>query len=165
MRKLGVFVFVLLGATILSAHPHFNKTVTAQLPGDVEATITYQTVPANEEHAQNAPNGSFITPRSPKLTLSGDLMAGSLSIPAGEYIIGVVKNSANDWTLALYPGTLGRGETPADSDLIKLDSMFFTVAEPVEHLTLDFTPGHGRHEGKAVLLINFGTLALHGTLG
>ena len=165
MRKLGVFVFILLGATILSAHPHFNKQITAQLPGDVEATITYQTVPANEEHTNAAPNGSFVTPRSPRLTLSGDLMAGSLSIPAGQYIIGVVKNSASDWTLALYPGTLGQGETPADSDLLKLDSMFFTVTEPIEHLTLDITPGHGKHEGKAVLTINFGSMAVHGALG
>ena len=44
MRKSGIFVVVLLGATILSAHPHFNKTITAQLPGNVEATIAYQTV-------------------------------------------------------------------------------------------------------------------------
>lgn len=165
MRKIGLFVFVLLGVTILSAHPHFDKTITAQLPGGVEATIAYQTVPANEEHTQNAPNGSFVTPRSPRLTLSGDLMAGSLSIPAGEYIIGVVKNSANDWTLALYPGTIGRGETPEDSKLLKLDSMYFTVSEPIEHLTLDITPGHGRHEGKAVLSINFGTMVVHGSLG
>ena len=165
MRKVGILVFILLGATILSAHPHFNKQITAQLPGDVEATITYQTVPANEEHTNAAPNGSFVTPRSPRLTLSGDLMAGSLSIPAGQYIIGVVKNSASDWTLALYPGTLGQGETPADSDLLKLDSMFFTVTEPIEHLTLDITPGHGKHEGKAVLTINFGSMAVHGALG
>ena len=165
MRKLGVFVFILLGATILSAHPHFNKSITAQLPGDVEATIAYQTVPANEDHTNAAPNGSFVTPRSPKLTLSGDLMAGSLSIPAGEYIIGVVKNSNSDWTLALYGGTIGRGETPADADLLKLDSMFFRVTDAIEHLTLDITPGHGKHEGKAVLSINFGTLAVHGSLG
>ena len=165
MRKSGIFVVVLLAATILSAHPHFNKTITAQLPGNVEATVAYQTVPANEDHTNAAPNGAFVTPRSPKLTLSADLMAGSLSIPAGEYIIGVVKNSPNDWTLALYGGTLGRGETPADADLLKLDSMFFTVTELIEHLTLDITPGHGKHEGKAVLSINFGSMAVHGALG
>ncbi len=165
MRKPGIFVFVLLGATILSAHPHFNKQITAQLPGDVEATVAYQTVPANEEHTNAAPDGSFVTPRSPKLTLSADLTAGSLKLPAGEYIIGVVKNNASDWTLALYPGTIGRGETPDNSRLIKMDSIFFTVTEPIEHLTLDITPGHGRHEGIAVLSINFGSLAVHGALG
>ena len=71
MRKSGIFVVVLLGVTILSAHPHFNKTITAQLPGNVEATIAYQTVPANEDHTNAAPNGTFVTPRSPKLTLVG----------------------------------------------------------------------------------------------
>ncbi|MDA2934706.1 hypothetical protein MYX82_10245 [Acidobacteria bacterium AH-259-D05] len=164
MKKLVVFVFVLLGATLLLAHPHFNKTVTAELPGGVEAIITYQTVPANEEHAQNAENGTFITPRSPLLKISGELQSGSVTIPAGELIIGVVKNSAEDWSLALYPGKIGRGETADSSKLIKLDSMFFRTTEPIEHLTIDITPGHGRLEGKAVLSINFGTLTLHGAL-
>jgi hypothetical protein len=157
VQKLGIFVFVLLGATILSAHPHFNKQITAQLPGDVKATIAYQTVPANQEHTNTVPNGSFVIPRSPSLTLSGDLIAGSLTIPAGRHIIGVVKNSTSDWTLALYPGALGLGETAEDS-------MFFTVSEPIEHMTLDITPGHDRHEGKAVLSINFSSLTVQGAL-
>ena len=164
MKKLGVFMLVLGGTTLLLAHPHFIKTVATVLPGGVEATITYQTVPANEEHTQNAENGSFMTPNSPRLKLSGELKSGSMTIPAGELIIGVVKNSAEDWTLALYPGRIRRGETTDNSKLIKLDSMFFRTTEPIEHLTIDITPGHGRLEGKAVLTINFGTLVLHGAL-
>ncbi len=164
MKKVGVFVLVLVGATVLMAHPHFNKKVIAQLPGGVEATISYQTVPANEQHTQGAAIGSFLTPRSPGLNLSGELRVGSTVIPAGDLIIGVVKNGAEDWTLALYPGQVGRGETLDTSRLIKLDSMFTRTSEAVEHLSIDINPGHGRFEGKAVLIINFGTLTLHGAL-
>ena len=41
----------LLAAAAAMAHPHFNKTVTAKLPSGVDATITYNTTPANEIHA------------------------------------------------------------------------------------------------------------------
>ncbi len=164
MKKLGTFLLILVGAAFVTAHPHFNKKVTAQLPGGVEASISYQTVPANEEHTRNAEVGSFVTPRSPRLALSGELKVGSITIPAGESIIGVVKNSADDWTLALYPGQLGRGQELDSSKLIKLDSMFSRTEDLIEHLTIDISPGHGRLEGKAVLTINFGTLALQGAL-
>jgi len=63
MKQLGTFLVILVGATFVIAHPHFNKKVTAQLPGGVEASISYQTVPANEEHTSNAEVGSFVTPR------------------------------------------------------------------------------------------------------
>jgi len=164
MKQLGTVLLILVGATLVIAHPHFDKKVTAQLPGGVEASIIYQTVPANEEHTRNAEVGSFITPRSPRLALSGELVVGSTTIPAGELIIGVVKNGPEDWTLALYPGQLGRGQAPESSELIKLDSMYWKTEDVFEHLTIDITPGHGRHEGKVVLTIHFGTLALHGAL-
>ena len=164
MKKIGVFVLTLAGTTFLMAHPHFNKKLSAELPGGVEATITYQTVPANEEHARSAEVGSFITPRSPRLELSGELKAGMVTIPAGQLIIGVVKNGPEDWDLALYPGKLERGETLDTSKLIKLDSMFSRTREAIEHLTIDISPGHGRLEGKAVLVISFGTLSLQGAL-
>jgi hypothetical protein len=164
MKKLGTFLLILVGAAFVTAHPHFNKKVTAQLPGGVEASISYQTVPANEEHTRIAEVGSFLTPRAPRLALSGELKVGSVTIPAGESIIGVVKNGPEDWTLALYPGQLGRGQELDSSKLIKLDSLFSKTADPTGHLTIDITPGHGRHEGKAVLTISFGTLALQGAL-
>lgn len=164
MKQLGTCLLILVGATFVIAHPHFNKKVTAQLPGGVEASVSYQTVPANEEHTSNAAVGSFVTPRSPRLALSGPLTVGSITIPAGELIVGVVKNGANDWTLALYPGKLGRGEAPESSKLIKLNSMYWKSEEVIEHLAIDITAGHGKLEGRAVLTINFGTLALHGAL-
>ncbi len=155
---------LLLGGTLVLAHPHFNKTVTVSLPGGVEATITYGTTPANEMHAANAKVGEFVTPRQPRLKVSADLKAGSVTIPAGEYIIGVIKNSENDWTMALYAGQLGRGAKPETSKLIKLDSMYSSAAGKAEHMLVDISPGTGKLEGRAVLTLHFGSMFLAGAL-
>ena len=100
---------VLVAAALVFGDPHFNKTVTVKLPGGTEATITYNTTPANEAHATGAAIGAFLNPRNPKLKLSGELKSGSGTIPAGEYTIGAIKNGDNDFTLALYPGSIQRG--------------------------------------------------------
>ena len=164
MKRLSLLGVVLVGTTVVLAHPHFRKTLTVDLPTGVEASISYRTVPANEIHATSAQVGSFVTPRAPRLTLSGELSAGSLTIPAGEYTIGVIKNSAEDWTMALYPGRLGRREAPDTSKLIKLDSTYSGSEGTTEHLLIDIAPGHGRLEGRAVLLIEFGSMTCAGAL-
>jgi hypothetical protein len=158
----GTLMFVFMGATLV-AHPHFRKSVTAKL-GSVDATITYQTVPSNEAHAQNAKVGTFVTPRAPRLTLSGEVKAGAVTLPAGEYTIGAIKNSDKDWTLALYPGQLARGAEPDMSKMIKLDSLFSTTHGTAQHMVLDILPGQGKQEGKAALVLHFGTLYLAGAL-
>ncbi len=152
-------------ASAALAHPHFKKTVTASLPGGVEATITYNTTPANETRAQNATVGEFVTPRRPVLELSGEVKAGETTLAAGQYTIGVIKNAENDWTLALYPGRLGRGDTPDAAKMIRLDSMFSADKGKAGHMLLDLTPGDGEFEGKAVLTLHFGSLFLAGALG
>ncbi len=155
---------LLLAAATATAHPHFNKTVTAKLPSGVDATITYNTTPANEIHAAKAAVGTFVTPRRPMLKLSGEVKAGALTIPAGEYTIGVIKNSEKDWTMALYPGAVGRGDTPDVAKAIKLDSLFSSTHGPAEHMLVDITPGDGKLEGRAVLTLHFGNLFLSGAL-
>lgn len=164
-RALAVLSLVGLGA-MASAHPHFNKTITADLPGGVQAVITYNTTPANETRAVEAPVGVFTTPRAPKLKLSADLKVGDkVVLAAGEYIIGVVKVSATDWTMALYQGALARGAAPDPAKVIKLESIFDEKIAPAAHMLVDITPGHGKFEGKAVLTLHFGTLFLSGLLG
>ncbi len=114
-------------------------------------------------HAEKAQVGTFVTPRGPRLTLSGELKAGAVTVPAGEYTIGVIKNNANDWTMALYPGRPPRGQVDM-SKVIKLDSMFMQGAGEADHMLIDITPGHGKFEGKAVLTLHFGKLFLAGAL-
>jgi hypothetical protein len=155
---------VLLAAATAAAHPHFNKTVTAKLPSGADATVTYNTTPANEIHAAKAAVGTFVTPRRPMLKLSGEVKAGTATIPAGEYTIGVIKNSETDWTMALYPGAVARGETPEAAKTIKLESLFSSKHGPAEHMLIDITPGDGKLAGRAVLTLHFGNLFLSGAL-
>ena len=164
MKRIAFAFLAASGAATAFAHPHFNKTVTAKLPSGVEVTIAYQTTPANEMQAQNVKPGEFASPRRPTLKLSADLKTDKQTIPAGEYSIGVVKNSEKDWTMALYPGVPPRGVPVDMSKLIKLDSLFESGKGTAEHMLLDVTPGHGKFEGKAVLTMHFGTLFLSGVL-
>jgi hypothetical protein len=155
----------LLTAAAAIAHPHFNKTVTAKLPSGVDATITYNTTPANEIRATEAVVGTFVTPRRPTLKLSGEIKAGAVTLPAGEYTIGVIKNSENDWTMALYPGVIPRGGEAVDvKKAIKLESAFSSAQGTAEHMLIDISPGVGKFEGRAVLTLHFGHLFLAGAL-
>ncbi|MGH8248732.1 MAG: hypothetical protein ACREUU_20165, partial [Gammaproteobacteria bacterium] len=118
------------------------------------------TIPSNEIHATNAAVGAFVTPRQPRLKLSADVKVGDVTLAAGEYVIGVVKNSASDWSMALYAGTLARGATPDPAKLTKLDSMYSTGHGKAEHMLLDISPGSGKFQGKAVLALHFGSMYL-----
>jgi hypothetical protein len=164
MKRTVLTLLLASAAVTVLAHPHFPKTVTAKLPSGVEVTITYGTTPANEMQAQNVKPGEFVSPRRPMLKLSAELKTATATLPAGDYTIGVIKNSEKDWTMALFPGTPERGK-PADmGKVIKLDSMFEGGKGTAEHMLVDVTPGHGKFEGKAVLTLHFGTLFLSGSL-
>ena len=164
-RAAGLAFAATAAAAIATAHPHFNKTVTATLSPGVELAVTYNTTPANEMRAQAVKVGEFVSPRGPVLKLSGEVKTEKATVPAGEYTIGVIKNAEKDWTLALYPGRLARGQAPETAKAIKLDSMFEGDKGTAEHMLIDVTPGHGRFEGKAVLTLHFGSLFLSGLLG
>lgn len=165
MKRSAIVASLLVGlAGAAGAHPHFNKTVSAKLPSGVEATITYNTTPANEVRATEAPVGAFVTPRRPVLKLSGPLETGSVTVPAGEYTIGVIKNAEKDWTMALHPGVLGRADKPDAAKAIKLESGFSSDHGTAEHMLVDITPGSGKLEGRAVLTLHFGGLFLSGAL-
>jgi hypothetical protein len=163
-RAVILGLFAVAFARAAAAHPHFNKTVTATLPQNVEATITYNTTPANEAHAQNAKVGDFVTPRRPVLKLSAELKGEKQTLPAGEYTIGAIKTGAKDWVLALIPGRLDRTTPPDVSKAIRLDSVFATDKGTAEHMLIDITPGSGKFTGKAVLTLHFGSLFLAGVL-
>jgi hypothetical protein len=157
-------VVVLLVAAVAAAHPHLNKTVTAKLPSGVDATVTYNTTPANEIRAQEAKVGTFVTPRRPMLKLSGEIKAGALTIPAGDYTIGVIKNGEKDWTMALYPGATPQGAAIDVAKTIKLESEFTTTHGSAEHMLIDIVPGDGKLEGRVTLTVHFGSLFLAGAL-
>ena len=165
MKKVLVLAVVLLSATALVAHPHFQKTTTAKLSDTVEVSLSFFTVPANMSHLADIATGDFVSPGLPKFKSGNAITAGGASIPAGTYTVGVIKNGADDWTMALSPGELGFGDKPDMSKLIKLDSSFMKGNDPVAHLVVDVFPGSGKFEGKAVILLGFGTMWVEGLIG
>lgn len=161
---MALSALVVLGGRPALAHPHFQKTIVVKLPSGTELTLTYNTTPANEMRAAEVKVGSFVTPRRPQVKLSAELKAGAITVAAGEYTLGVIKNADNDWTMALYPGAIERGATPDPAKAIKLDSTYSGAQGKAEHMLIDITPGAGRFEGKAVLTLHFGTMFLAAAL-
>lgn len=162
MKKFFVLCLVLLTASAVIAHPHFRKTTTVKI-GDSDVSVSFFTVPSNMSHLEGIADGEFVSPGRPSLKVSADLTAGSASIPAGTYVVGAVKKGES-WAMVLYPGELGRDETPDMSKVIKLDSQFHKSSDPAEHLVVDIYPGSGKAEGKAVVMIGFGTMWLDGVI-
>lgn len=164
MKKIAVGAMALLAASAVFAHPHFQKSTSAELPGEIQASVSYFTVPGNESHAASTEVGAFVAPGLAKLELSKAVKAGMSSVPAGTYTVGAIKNSADSWTMALSPGALEFGDSPDMSKLIKLDSEYEKSSETIDHLSVDITPGHGKFEGKAVVALSFGSMRLVGAL-
>ena len=161
---LSAAALLLLATALVTAHPHMRKSVTAQLDGDIEATLTYFTAPANEEHAANAKVGEFSAAFA-RLKLGGTLAVGDAKLEAGEYTVGAIKNGDDDWTLALYPGQIPRGESADMAKVIKLESAFDHDHGMANHIYFDIQPGSGPLAGKSVLIWHFGSLHLQGALG
>ena len=152
----------MLTAPVLVAHPHFQKTTSAKLTDDLEVSISFVTVPANMDHVANIGNGEFVSPGLPKFKNSSAITAGGASIPAGHLYRGCRKNGADDWTMVLSPGELSFGDAPDMGKLIKLDSSFIKANDDTGHLVVDVFPGAGEFEGKAVILLGFGTMWVQG---
>lgn len=164
MKNVLVLAVVMLTATSLVAHPHFQKTTSAKLTEDLEVSLSFFTVPANMAHVAEIANGEFVSPGLPKFVSSAAISAGGASIPAGTYTVGVIKNGAEDWTMVLSPGELAFGDSPDMSKLIKLDSAYNKSNDDSGHLVVDVFPGEGQYEGKAVILLGFGTMWVQGLI-
>ena len=165
MKKAIALAVVLLTATALIAHPHFQKTTSAKISENVEVSLSFFTVPANMEHVAKIGAGEFVSPGLPKFETPSAITAGSASVPAGTYTVGVVKKRDSDWQMVLSPGQLAFGDSPDMAKLIELDSTFKKSNDPVDHLVVDIFPGDGKFEGKAVILLGFGTMWVQGLIG
>ena len=162
--KRAVFVgLVLLSAAGLMGHPHFNKRVIAILPGGIEAIMAYRTIPVNEAHLEKVQTGDIVSPRGPRLTLTGEVMAGSVKVTSGTYTVGMLKKAADNWTLVLSPGRLLKTVKPDRSKLIHLESTYSMVKEHAAHIEIDITPAPDKSRN-AVISFHFGQMLLQGVL-
>lgn len=151
-------------AALAAGHPHFNKTVSTTI-GEVEVTLTYNSTDANMERVAAVEAGTFVSPRGPRLNLSGDLTAGDMTISAGEYTIGVIQGDDGSWTMALHEGTIPRGEMPDMGKVSRLDSRYSEDMGTADHMLIDITAGSGDFAGKPVLTIHFGGMHLQAAIG
>ncbi len=151
-------------AALAFAHPHFNKTVSTTI-GETEVSVSYNSTDANMERVAAVEAGAFVSPRGPRLNVSADVMAGDVTISAGEHTIGVVKGDDGSWTMALHEGTIPRGEMPDMSKVMKLDSRFSDQMGTADHMLIDITAGSGDFAGKPVLTIHFGNMYLQAAIG
>lgn len=166
MKRIPILASAALGLTVASlalAHPHLKKTITATLPAGGDATISYSTEPSNESYTAKAAAGSFLHAGA-RLTLSAETKAGAVTLPAGEYTIGAIKNGDNDYTMALYPGRVRLSDIPDRAKMVKLESVFSRDMGTAHHMLVDISPGDGKLEGKTVLTVHFGSLYLAGAL-
>lgn len=149
---------------LAAAHPHFNKTVSTTV-GEVEVSVSYNSTDANMERVAAVEADTFVSPRGPRLNLSGEVMAGGTAIAAGEYTIGVMKSMDGAWTMALHEGRIPRGEMPDMAKVTKLDSRYSEDMGSAAHMRIDITAGSGDFAGKPVIEIHFGHMHLQAAIG
>ncbi len=163
MKKTVFVGLALLSTAGLIGHPHFNKRVIAIMPGGIEAIMAYRTVPVNEAHLEKVKTGDIVSPRGPRLTLTGEVMAGSVKVTSGTYTVGMLRKAADDWSLVLSPGRLLKTVEPDRSKLIHLESTYSMVKEHAAHIEIDITPAPGKSRN-AVISFHFGHMLLEGVL-
>ena len=85
MLKKAALCMLGLGVAVnLAAHPHFNKKVSTKVSDTLEVSLAYNSTDANMERVEAAEAGTFVTPRRPSVTFSGDAMSGSAKIGAAK---------------------------------------------------------------------------------
>ncbi len=165
MKRIALVAVSLLAiAAAAAGHPHFNKTVSTTI-GETEVSVSYNSTDANMERVAAVEAGAFVSPRGPRLNVAADLMAGDMTIAAGEYTIGVVKGEDGAWSMALHEGRIPRGEMPDMGKVMKLDSRYSEDMGTADHMLIDITAGSGDFAGKPVLTIHFGHMHLQAAIG
>ena len=163
-RTLSFALAALALAALAAGHPHFNKTVSTTI-GEVEVSVSYNSTDANMDRVAAVEAGAFVSPRGPRLNVGGDLMAGGMTIGAGEYTIGVMKGDDGAWTMALHEGRIPRGEMPDMAKVMTLDSRYSEMMGTADHMLIDVTAGSGDFAGRPVLTIHFGNMHLQAAIG
>ena len=163
-QKILILLVAFLLVHIVVAHPHFKKTVVADMRGKA-VKLEFTTYPFNEAHLSEVQKGFVFHCGTALLSITADATSGKTSVPAGEYILRAQANSLDDWTLILVPAAGVENSYEVDvSNGIRLDSSTLTGQPSSHHLSLDLNSGHGATEGKLILSVAYGERTIEAVL-
>ncbi len=161
--SMQVALVVLAAAIVVQSHPHFRKTVNASLPG-LEVKLTYTTYPWNPAHLSEVKDGFVFHCGNAVLELNSPAKHGSVTIPAGKYLLRARARNADDWTFLLIPAPEESNAKPDLTKAIALPTKTLT-GRPVEnHLSVDICAGHGETDNMALIVLQWGDRRLEGQL-
>ena len=164
-RSVSLLLTALLFLGFALAHPHFKKSVSADMGGK-SVTLQFTTYPYNSAHLAQVDSGFVFHCGRATLNLTADVSSGGQTIPAGDYLLRALAKSLDDWTLLLVPA--GETENSYDvnvSDSIRLKSTTLTGQPSSYHLALDLNSGHGETEGMLILSVTYGERRIEAPLG
>jgi len=163
-KQLLSVVLVLLLGGLLIAHPHFSKTVTADLDGRV-LKLHYTTYPYSESHLAEVTPGFVFHCGRATLNIEGAVGSAGQPIPPGEYLVRAIAKSVDDWNLVLVPASTAPTSSPiAVAQGITLPTTTTTGLPVSHHLDLDLYSGHDATDGKLIVSVSFGERRVEGVL-
>ncbi len=163
-RNLLFVALVIIGvAVVVSAHPHFRKTVIARLP-DLEVKLEYVTLPWNPAHLAEVKEGFVFNCGGATVEFNKPVKIGEQELAAGKYVLRARAKDVDHWTFILLPPPPDRNTPPDMSKAVELATKTLTGQQVHQHLSLDITPGHGDTDGKALFVLNWGDRQLEGVL-
>jgi hypothetical protein len=151
------------GAFLLSAHPHFRKTVVAKLP-DQEIKLEYITYPWNPAHLSEVKEGFVFSCGNATVEFSKPIKIGAQELQAGRYLLRARAKDVDNWTLIVLPPGPDRNTPPDLTKAVELSTKTLTGRPVYDHLLLDITPGHGDTAGKALFVLSWGDRQLEGII-
>ena len=155
-KRIMLLVVAGLLGQMLVGHPHFRKTIKADMRGK-ELTLQFTTYPYNEAHLSQVTDGFVFHCGRATLTTNAAATNGASQIPAGEYAVRAQANSVDDWNFILVPAAdVGDGSNVDVTKGIKLETTTHTGQPSSHHLHLDLNSGHGPTDGKLVLSLSYG---------
>lgn len=168
MKKIAATTAALmLLALLVTAHPHFKKTITASINKGPELTLEHVTYPYNEDHLKEVKPGFVFHCGRAKLNISKEVESGKTKIPAGTYLLRAKAKSVDDWTLVLIPESAVKSQADmpkAVESALALETKTLTGRPNAEHLELNITPGHSKAGDQLILSVSFGSRTVEGLL-
>ncbi len=149
----GLFLLA-AGPALLLAHPHFQRKSSVAVSQDQSIELQHVTLPYNEANPDKLEVGKSWSIFGAKLSTPVNLKSGSTKIPAGDYGIQILKDSASSYSMALTKG----------DDKMKLESKFKDGLGNQDHLAIDIHMRGGGDDLAGYIDLRFGTFMVAGKI-